>query len=134
MANLEIPTAREKETTAMTTRRAAPTDQTKRVHPLPNAADLGVRATTPPVDTTVMDGSMGGIIDTATAPATKIRNPDPRVLAAVTASATTIAALRAHEAATATAMATAIRDLYPRHPRRCGRATPPSQASRIVSP
>ena len=127
MASPDMSTAREKDTTiAMTTRRAAPTDQTKREHPLPNGAALEVRATTLPADTTVMDGNMGGSIDTATAPATKIRNSDPHAREVATVTPNT--APRAHEAATA------IRDLYPTHPLRCGRATPPSRASRIVSP
>lgn len=129
MASQEMPTAREKDTTtAMTTRRAPPADQTKGGHPLPNGAALGVRATTLPADTTVMDGSMGGSIDIATAPAIRTRNSDPRAREVATVSATPNSAPRAHEAATA------IRDLYPTHPLRCGRATPPSRANRIVSP
>lgn len=85
---------------------------------------------------TVMEGSMaGGSTGTATALATKIRNLDPRVLAAVTEIATPNTALRVLEAATATAMPTAMQDFYPtHHPRRCGRATRPSRVSRIVSP
>lgn len=142
MASPEMLTAREKGTTiATTTKRAAPTDQMKRGHPLPNGVALGVRATTLPADTIVMDGNMAGSIDTATAPATRTRNPDPH--AREVATATPNIAPHAHEAATVSATlntapraheaATAIRDLYPTHPLRCGRATPPSRASKTVS-
>lgn len=134
MASPETPpTAREKDTTTATTiKLAVPTDQTKRAYQLLNAAALGVQGMGSPPADTVMDESMGESIDTATARATKIRNPDPH---AVTAIATLNTVLRALEAATATAIPTVIRDLYPtHHPRRCGRATRPSRANKIVFP
>ncbi len=68
-----------------------------------------------PPAATVMAVTMGESTDTATAPATKIRNPDPRARAAVTGTATLNTALRALEAVTATEMPIAIRDLYPTH-------------------
>jgi hypothetical protein len=122
MASPETQIARESDTTtAMRIRRAARTDQMKRdhQHQLPNAAAPGVRGMENPPAATVMAVTMGESTDTATAPATKIRNPDPRARAAVTGTATLNTALRALEAVTATEMPIAIRDLYPtHHPRR----------------
>lgn len=65
-----------------------------------------------PPAVTVMDGSMEGNIDNATAPATRTRNSDPLAHAAATVIATLNTAHPAHGAATAPAM----RDPNATHP------------------